>query len=109
MRKVKARLQVEDTTAHLTHSTQLAVQGQTVCDFEGKEAEAWTSVVLSLSERIFKFALNSTTDTLPHNKNFSIFFNQSINQFIESFISYAGGHPGTGQRLTLCVVVAVLA
>ena len=34
---------------------------------------------------------------------------QSINQFIEGFISYAGGHPGTGQRLTLCVVVAVLA
>ena len=40
-----------------------------MCDFEGKDAEAWTSVVLSLSERIFKFALNSTTDTLPHNKN----------------------------------------
>ena len=68
-RKVKARVQAEDTAARLTHSTGLVVQGQTVRDFEGKDAEAWTSVVLSLLERIFKFALNATTDTLPHNKN----------------------------------------
>ena len=68
-RKVKARVQAEDTTTRLTHSTQLAVQGQTVRDFEGKDAEAWTSVVLSLPELTFKFALNSTTDTLPYNKN----------------------------------------
>ena len=68
-RKVKARVQAEDATTRLTHSTQLAVQGQTVCDFEGKDTEAWTSVVLSLPEQTFKFALNSTTDTLSHNKN----------------------------------------
>ena len=37
------------------------------------------------------------------------YLNHSINQFIEGFISYAGGHPGTGQRLTLCIVVTVLA
>ena len=62
-------MQAEDTTARLTHSIQLAVQGQTVCDFKGKDAEAWTSVVLSPPEQTFKFVLNSTTDTLPHNKN----------------------------------------
>ena len=66
---VKARVQAEDTTTRLNHSTGLVVQGQTVRNFKGKDADTWASVVLSLPEKIFKFALNSSTDTLPHNKN----------------------------------------
>ena len=34
-----------------------------------KNGSTWTSVVLSLPEKVFKFALNATMDTLPCNKN----------------------------------------
>ena len=69
IKAVKARVQAEDTTTHFNHSTGLVVQGQTVCNFKGKDADTWASVVFSLLKKIFKFALNSSTDTLPYNKN----------------------------------------
>ena len=67
--KAKARVQAADTASRLSHTSGLVVQGQTVRTFEGKEATTWSTVVLSLPERVFKFALNATTDTLPHNQN----------------------------------------
>ena len=50
-RIAKARVQAADTTARLSHTTGLVVQGQTVREFEGKDASTWSSVVLSLSKK----------------------------------------------------------
>ena len=68
-RIAKARVQAVDTTARLSHTTGLVVQGQTVREFQGKDSSTWISVVLSLPKRVFKFAHNASTNTLPHNKN----------------------------------------
>ena len=40
-----------------------------VWDFPGKSADLWSSTVQSLPERVFRFALDAVTDTMPHNKN----------------------------------------
>ena len=77
-RKLKARVQAEDTAACLTHSTGLVVQGQTVSDFEVKDPEAWTSVVLSLPERIFKFAL---VNCIAFSLEMSIVISIALRQF----------------------------
>ena len=66
---VKAKVQVEDNAAQPAHSVGLEVQGQLVREFPGKPADLWSSTVQSLPERVFKFALNAFTATLPHNKN----------------------------------------
>ena len=67
--QVKAKVQVADNKARLAHSAGLCVQGQTVRDFHGRAADLWSTTVQSLSEHVFKFALNALTDTLPHNCN----------------------------------------
>ena len=68
-RKAKAQVQAANTASRLSHTTGLVIQGQTVRVFEGKDATTWSTVVLSLLETTFKFALNATMDTLPHNQN----------------------------------------
>ena len=70
--KAKVQVQAADTAYRLSHTSDLVVQEQTVRAFEGKEAATWSTVVLSLPERVFKFALNTTTDTLPHNQNLAV-------------------------------------
>ena len=67
--RVKAAIQSEDTAARLAHTTSLPVQGLTVREFEGRAALNWTTAISTLPEWCFKFALNSVTDTLPHNSN----------------------------------------
>ena len=68
-RKAKAQVQAANIASRLSHTTGLVIQEQTVSAFEGKDATTWSTVVLSLPETMFKFALNATTDTLPHNQN----------------------------------------
>ena len=67
--KAKARVQAANTASRLSQTSGLVVQGQTVRAFEGKETATWSTVVLSLPERVFKFALNVTMDRLPHSQN----------------------------------------
>ena len=38
-------------------------------EYEGSAAQNWSIAVFSLPEWIFKFALNTVMDTLPHNVN----------------------------------------
>ena len=67
---VKKKIDAEDAEKHTNHSRSLVRQGQTTRQFHGdRAAELWSSVIPSLPEQIFKFALNSVTDTLPHNEN----------------------------------------
>ena len=66
---VKAKVQAADNAARLSHSAGLEVEGQLVRDFPGKPADLWSSTVQSLPERVFKFALNAVTNTLPYNMN----------------------------------------
>ena len=65
----KSNIQAEDTSARLAHTTCLPVQGLTVQEYEGRVAQNWTTAIYSLTEQLFKFALNAVTDTLPHNAN----------------------------------------
>ena len=67
--RVKATIHSEDTAARLAHTTGLPVHGLTVREFEGRAALNWTTAISTLPEWCFKFALNSVTDTLPHNSN----------------------------------------
>ena len=67
--RVKAKIQAEDTSSRLAHTTSLQVQGLTVREFEGRAAQNWSTVIHSLPEWHFKFALNAVTDSLPHNAN----------------------------------------
>ena len=64
--RVKATIPSEDTAAH---TTSLPVQGMMVREFEGQGTLNWTAAISTLLEWCFKFALNSVTDTLPHNSN----------------------------------------
>ena len=66
---VKVKVQAADNAARVAHSVGLEVQCQLVRNFPGKPADLWSSTMQSLPERVFRFALNAVTDTLPHNKN----------------------------------------
>ena len=78
---VKAKVQAADNAARLSHSAGLEVQGQLVRDFPGKPADLWSSTVQSLPERVFKFALNAVTNTLPYNKNLFLWKKLSSPQY----------------------------
>ena len=67
--QVKAKVNAMDTAARLAHTNSLQVQGLTVQEFLGHVAQNWSKATSSLLEWHFKFALNSVTDTLPHNAN----------------------------------------
>ena len=68
-KRVKKQVEVVDTKSRLSHSTSLTVQNQPVKDNTSRVPRLWSSTIETLPERVFKFALNSLTDTLPHNAN----------------------------------------
>ena len=68
-KRVKKQVEAVDTETRLSHSTSLAVQNQPLKDNTSRAPRLWSSTVVTLPERVFKFALNSLTDTLPHNAN----------------------------------------
>ena len=67
--RAKKQVEAADTEARLTHSTSLVVQNQPLKDNTSRAPHLWSSTIATLPERVFKFALNSLTDTLPHNAN----------------------------------------
>ena len=68
-KQAKARVDDKDTAARLNHSTSLARQNQPLKD-DSRAPHLWsTTTITSLPERVLSFALNSLTDTLPHNSN----------------------------------------
>jgi potassium voltage-gated channel Eag-related subfamily H protein 8 len=66
--QAKSTVEEEETVARLSHSTSLVRQNQPLSD-DSRAPLLWSSTVTTLPERVFKFALNSLTDTLPHNSN----------------------------------------
>ena len=60
---------IVDTETRFSHSTNLSVQNQPLKDNTSRAPRLWSFSVATLPERVFKFALNSLTDTLPHNAN----------------------------------------
>ena len=66
---VKAKIQSDDTASRLAHATSLLVQGLTVRKFKGRAAQNWFTAIFRLPEWVFKFVLNTGTNTLPHNTN----------------------------------------
>ena len=69
IKRCKEKIAAVDTTARIERCTSLQLRGQTVHLFQEKEAEQWSNTITTLPQHIFKFALNSITNTLPHNAN----------------------------------------
>ena len=67
--RVKKQVEAVDTKSRLSHSTSLTVQNLPMKDNTSRAPHLWSSTIETLPERVFKFALNSLTDTLPHNAN----------------------------------------
>ena len=58
-----------DVHVHLAQSRSLVVQGLTVRQFCDRPANLWSQAVEALLDHGLSFALNSVTNTLPHNAN----------------------------------------
>ena len=67
--RAKSAVVQADTQVHFEQCSRRVVQGQTMRQFQDRAAELWAHVVTSLPESTMRFALNSVTDTLPHNAN----------------------------------------
>lgn len=67
-RKVKSMVEEEDATARLRYSRSLVRQNKPLND-DSRAPHVWSTTITSLPERVLSFALNSLTDTLPHNAN----------------------------------------
>ena len=65
-RKVKSMVEEEDATARLRYSRSLVRQNKPLND-DSRAPHVWSTTITSLPERVLSFALNSLTDTLPHN------------------------------------------
>ena len=68
-KQVKNAMVEADVQLHLQQCQSLVVQGQTLRQFRDRAASLWAQVVLTLPDHIMRFAMNSVTDTLPHNAN----------------------------------------
>ena len=69
MKSVKARISAEDQEHRIKHCQSLSIQGQTMHLPLDRAPVLWSTTVTKLPEYVFKFALNATMDTLPHNAN----------------------------------------
>ena len=67
--KVKNVVVETDTQNHLQQCSSLAVQGHTMRQFSDRAANLWAEVVQQTPDTLMRFAMNSVTDTLPHNAN----------------------------------------
>ena len=67
--KVKSTVVEGDTADQLRHCESLVIQGQTVRQFTDRAANLWANVVQLMLDTLMCFAMNSVTDTLPHNAN----------------------------------------
>ena len=69
--RTKAKVARDDTNSRREHVENLPQQGQLTRETDEEAAEVW-SAVNSLPSESLKFALNTASDTLPHNSNLSI-------------------------------------
>ena len=69
MKRVKAKMTKEGNLREKNHLTSLTQQGQMMRAFNEKNASVWSQVVTSLPDRIMKFAINASLETLPTNSN----------------------------------------
>ena len=68
--RVKSKIFNDDVRKRIKHSAGLQRQENILSYSDrSRSPEMWSSVILTLSENIFKFSLNAITDTLPHNSN----------------------------------------
>ena len=68
-RRVKMKMTTEDATARREQAEALPLQGQLLRDSSSASDFVWATAVSTLDSEVLKFALNSATDTLPHNSN----------------------------------------
>ena len=66
--RAKSRVEEVDTDARLYHSTSLSRQNLPLRD-DSRAPQLWSATIFTLTEQVLRFALNSLTDTLPHNAN----------------------------------------
>ena len=66
--RAKSRVEEVDTDARLYHSTSISRQNLPLRD-DSRAPQLWSATILTLTEQVLRFALNSLTDTLPHNAN----------------------------------------
>ena len=66
--RAKSRVEEVDTDARLCHSTSLSRQNLPLRD-DSRAPQLWSATIFTLTEKVLRFALNSLTDTLPHNAN----------------------------------------
>ena len=64
--RAKSRVEKADTDARLCHSTSLSRQNLPLRD-DSRAPQLWSATISTLTEQVLRFALNSLTDTLPHN------------------------------------------
>lgn len=69
IRRAKGRVMEEDRQQRYEHATSLKHQGQLFNTVEDQAADLWANTIWSLSDAVFKFALNAAQDCLPHNQN----------------------------------------
>ena len=66
--QAKSRVEEADTDARLRHSTSLSRQNLPLRD-DSRAPQLWSATIFTLPDQVLRFALNSLTDTLPHNAN----------------------------------------
>ena len=75
IRKVKGSISAEDATTRREKAESLPLQGQMLRSSNLAADVIWARAVSSLPSETQKFALNSATDTLPHNNNLARWYN----------------------------------
>ena len=70
-KQAKSKIEDADNDTRLAHSISLSRQNLPLRD-DSRAPQLWSSTITTLPERVLKFALNSLTDTLPHNANLNM-------------------------------------
>ena len=95
-RLAKRKVEKEQHEKRLKHSTSLKVQGRLFTITHTKAASVWARSTQSLPSAQMKFALNATTDTLPHNANIALWRKDS---------GLSAACKLCGERQTLCHIL----
>ena len=73
----KRKCREEDDTTRRDHLLSLPRQGELSRTATPASAKAWAEALVSLPPEPFKFALNASHDTLPHNSNLCLWKKKS--------------------------------
>ena len=72
LKRAKSKLALDDADIRTDDAKALPKQGQLLREGSDVSAQIWAAAVSDLSSEKLKFALNATTDTLPHNTNLAL-------------------------------------